>query len=142
MVTDLLKIGGNLIDKLIPDKAEKQKMKLKLLEMEQRGQLESQKQEMSVMLEEAKSNDPWTSRARPSFLYVIYVLILAGIPFGILSAFNPEAAAAYANGFKEYFHAIPDSLWAVFGVGYTGYTVARSRDKNHLNKLKNKFTNG
>jgi hypothetical protein len=31
---------------------------------------------MAAVLAEAESPDPWTSRARPSFLYVMYVLLL------------------------------------------------------------------
>ena len=38
---------------------------------------------------EAASADPWTSRARPSFLYVMYALILASVPMGFLAAIRP-----------------------------------------------------
>ena len=89
---------------------------------------------MSVMLAEAKSKDPWTSRARPSFMYVIYIMILFAIPMGILSAFNPEMAAQVAEGMKSWLSSIPDGLWATFGIGYTGYSVARSWDKRNISK--------
>jgi len=87
---------------------------------------------MSAILEEAKSKDPWTSRARPSFLYVMYAMILASIPMGVLSAFDPEMAEQVANGMKAWLGAIPDGLWATFGVGYSGYAIARSVDKKQI----------
>ena len=89
---------------------------------------------MSAILAEAKSDDPWTSRARPSFLYTIYLLILAAIPIGILSAFKPEMATQIASGMQAWLGAIPDTLWQVFGFGYLGYTGAREYGKSKLLK--------
>ena len=39
MITDILNIGSTIIDKLFPDKAEKEKMKLELLRLQQDGEL-------------------------------------------------------------------------------------------------------
>lgn len=86
---------------------------------------------MSAILAEAKSADPWTSRARPSFMYVIYLLILMAIPMGVLSAFDPTHAQAIATGLQAWLRAIPDALWATFGAGYLGYAAARSYDKKN-----------
>ena len=55
---------------------------------------------------------------------------------GILSAFNPEMAKDVAEGMKSWLASIPDGLWATFGIGYTGYSVARSVDKRNIKKLK------
>ena len=130
---DLLGIGeaiskviDGVADKIIPDAAEREKFKLETRRINLDETIEPLKIQMSAILEEAKSNDKWTSRARPSFLYVMYCLILAAIPMGILSVFKPDMAVTIANGMRAWLAAIPDSLWAVFGVGYTGYTVARS----------------
>ena len=87
---------------------------------------------MSAILAEAKSSDPWTSRARPSFLYVMYIMILASIPMGILSAFKPDMAVAVAEGMQLWLAAIPREMWYVFGLGYSGYQVARSYDKRQI----------
>ena len=125
-LTAALDIGGKLIDKLFPDPAQRDQAKLEMLKMQQSGELDAVKVQMSAILAEAQSADPWTSRARPSFLYVMYIMILAAIPMGILSAFNPELAVKIADGLKAWLGAIPNELWAVFGIGYTGYTVARS----------------
>lgn len=126
---------GKAIDKIFPDPAQRDAAKLEMLKAQQDGSLKEIEIQMSAIIAEAKSADPWTSRARPSFLYVIYFMILVSVPMGILSAFRPDIALQVADGMKAWLAAIPDSLWAVFGVGYTGYTVARSAwDKKALDK--------
>lgn len=126
----LLKLGGSLIDKLFPDEEKKAAALLELRKLDQSGELEALKIQMSAILAEAQSSDPWTSRARPSFLWVMYILILASIPMGVLSYFRPEAAVGIAAGMKHWLAAIPDDLWMVFGVGYLGYTGARSFERS------------
>jgi len=125
-LTAILDVGGKLIDKLIPDPTEKAKAQLELLRLQQEGQFKEIEISMSAIIAEAKSSDPWTSRARPSFLYVMYVIILAAIPMGVLSAFRSDLATLIAAGMQAWLAAVPNELWAVFGIGYTGYTVARS----------------
>ncbi len=132
--TAVVGIGGKLIDKLFPDPAEKAKAKATLIELQQTGELKELETRMSAILAEAQSSDPWTSRARPSFMYVIYIMILAAIPMGVLAAFDPARAAAIAEGMKAWLSAIPNGLWTTFGIGYTGYSVARSMDKKNILK--------
>lgn len=84
---------------------------------------------MSVMLAEANSKDPWTSRARPSLMYVMYTMILFSIPMGIVAAFRPEIASAVAVGMRAWLAAIPDTLWQVFGLCFCGYTASRGIEK-------------
>ena len=84
---------------------------------------------MKAIYAEASSADPWTSRARPSFMYVIYILILSAIPFSVLFAFAPGVAGQVVLGFKAWLTAIPDSLLTLFGVGYVGYVGSRSYEK-------------
>lgn len=124
------------IDKLLdivsgyfPNDEAKQKAKLALLEAEKRGDLEETKTQLSAIIAEAQSSDPYTSRARPSFLYVVYICILFGLPMGILSAFKPDTAAAVAVGFQKWLAAIPSELYTLFGVGYLGYTGSRTWEK-------------
>ena len=138
---DLFGIGKTLMgavdtvaDKFFVDAKDKEAFKLKALELQQQGKFKTQEVQMSAILAEAKSADPWTSRARPSFLYVMYIMILAAIPLGILSVFNPGAAAQIATGMKAWLSAIPDNLWNVFGLGYLGYTGAREYGKTKLKK--------
>lgn len=117
------------IGSLFPSEKEKNEAKILLLTAESNGELESIKAQLSAILSESQSADPWTSRARPSFMYVIYILILMAIPMGFLAAYNPDTALAVAAGFKAWLLAIPDSLYTLFGVGYLGYTGARSIEK-------------
>jgi len=134
VLDSILDIGEKLIDKLIPDPKAKAEAALKLRQLQQSGELEELETRMSAILAEAQSQDPWTSRARPSFMYVIYVMILSSLPMGVLTAFNPEVAHAIAGGMKEWLAAIPDSLWTLFGAGYLGYAGARTFDKHSMNK--------
>jgi len=125
-VVDLLSKG---IDRIFPDKVEREKAKLALLQAQQAGELQELEISMSAILEEARSADPWTSRARPSFMYVMYTLILASIPMGVLFAVSPETSAGIAQGFQLWLGAIPDDMWWLFGAGYLGYTGARTFEK-------------
>ena len=78
---------------------------------------------------EAQSADPWTSRARPSFLYVIYTMILWAIPMGLISAVRPDIKKGIASGMNAYLLGIPEPMSALFVTGYLGYTAARSFGK-------------
>ncbi|MDQ1231989.1 MULTISPECIES: 3TM-type holin [unclassified Sphingomonas] len=75
------------------------------------------------------SADAWTRRARPTFLYVMYALLLWSVPMGVLAGFRPAMAAAMIRGMAAYLAAIPEPLYALFGTGYLGYTVAREWGK-------------
>jgi len=66
--------GSKVIDKIFPDAAERDKAKLELIKVQADGQLKELEIQLSAILAEANSTDPWTSRARPSFLYVVYTL--------------------------------------------------------------------
>jgi hypothetical protein len=73
--------------------------------------------------------DPWVSRARPAFLYVMYALLLWTIPIGLIGAVRPDIAQAMASSMHAYLAAIPEPLYALFGTGYLGYTAARQWGK-------------
>ena len=122
-------IGGKLIDKLFPNPEEKAKAQLELLRLQQVGELDEMKTQLSAILAEAQSPDPWTSRARPSFLYVVYVMLLWSIPMGVMFVFAPEAAGRFTEGFKSWLSAIPEPVLALFGSVMLGYTAGRSWEK-------------
>lgn len=125
----LIQLGMSIIDKIIPDPAAKAKAQLDLLEADRKGELEASKVQLSVILAEANSSDPWTSRARPSFLYVVYILILASLPMGILAAFSPDVAARIADGMKMWLAAIPDQIIELFKWVMLGYIASRGVEK-------------
>ena len=118
-----------LIDKIIPDKEAQARAKLELLKLEGSQELEAIRSRLSAIVAEAESRDPWTSRARPSFLYVMYVMILMAIPMGVLSAFRPDMADGIARGMNTYLNGLPEELYVLFGTGYLGYTAARQWGK-------------
>ncbi|MDE2436490.1 MAG: holin family protein [Sphingomonadales bacterium] len=119
----------SIIDKLIPDKAERDKAKLELLQLQGSQDLAEINARLSAIVAEANSQDPWTSRARPSFLYVMYLLLLWALPMGVLAAFRPDKALAIDQGMNAYLTGLPEPLYALFGTGYLGYTAARQWGK-------------
>lgn len=120
---------AGLIDKIIPDPKARDAAKLELIKLEGSLEMESLRTQLSAVLAEAQSPDPWTSRARPSFLYVMYAMILWAIPMGLIAAVRPEAAAHIAAGMNAYLNGLPEPLYALFGTGYLGYTLARQWGK-------------
>ncbi len=120
----------SIIDKIIPDPDARAKAKLELIKLQGSQELQAVETRIATILAEAKSADPWTSRARPSFLYVMYAMILWAIPMGVIASIRPETAFAIANGMNAYLSGLPEPLYALFGTGYLGYTVARQWGKN------------
>ncbi|HVR91547.1 MAG TPA: holin family protein [Novosphingobium sp.] len=119
----------SIIDKVIPDKAARERAKLEVLRLEGSHELETIQARLAAIVTEAQSADPWTSRARPSFLYVMYLIILWALPMGLIAAFRPDAAQAIAAGMNAYLNGLPEPLYALFGTGYLGYTAARQWGK-------------
>ncbi len=120
---------ASLIDKIIPDPKARDAAKLELIKLQGGQEMEALRTQLSAILAEASARDPWTSRARPSFLYVIYVMILWAIPMGLIAAVRPEAATQIATGMNAYLNGLPEPLYALFGTGYLGYTAARQWGK-------------
>lgn len=120
---------ASIIDKVIPDKAARERAKLELLQLQGSQEMQLIEARLSAIVAEAQSPDPWTSRARPSFLYVMYALILLAVPMGVIAAFDPTTARAIGQGMTSYLAALPEALYALFGTGYLGYTAARQWGK-------------
>ncbi|MBY4636401.1 holin family protein [Sphingopyxis sp. XHP0097] len=120
---------AKLIDKIIPDPDVRDRAKLELIKLEGSQEMEAIRTRMTAIVAEANSSDPWTSRARPSFLYVMYALLLWAIPMGLIAAARPEMAKGIAEGMNAYLAGIPEPLYALFGTGYLGYTAARAWGK-------------
>lgn len=129
VVESLIGPIATIIDKIIPDKEARQRAKIELIKLEGSQELEGVRAQLSAIVAEAGSADPWTSRARPSFLYVMYALLLWALPMGLIAAFRPEAARDIAAGMNAYLGGLPEPLYALFGTGYLGYTVARQWGK-------------
>lgn len=138
LLAGVFDIGKTLIERMFPDKekqaTERAQAEFALMQLAQEGKLKELGIQMSAILAEASSADPWTSRARPSFMYVMYTMILAGIPMGILYVFNPAAAMGVAAGMQAWLGAIPEEMWWLFGAGYLGYTTSRMVEKGKGHK--------
>jgi hypothetical protein len=128
-IDDVIGVGLKILDKVIQDPAQREAAKLELLKQQQAGTLDELKISMSAILGEAQSADPWTSRARPTFLYLMYGVIAAAFAGGILGIWFPAQVTQAADNIGRLLGAIPESLWWLFGAGYLGYTGARSFDK-------------
>lgn len=120
---------ASIIDKIIPDKEARARAKLELIALEGTYEMQLIEARRQAIVAEANSADPWTSRARPSFLYVIYAMILWALPMGVLAAFHPATARDIASGMNAYLNGLPEPLYALFGTGYLGYTAARQWGK-------------
>ena len=129
IVESLIGPVASIIDRIIPDKDARERAKLELLQLQGTQELRVFEAQLSAIVAEANSHDPWTSRARPSFLYVMYALLLFAMPMGTLAAFTPSTARAIADGMNAYLNGLPEPLYALFGTGYLGYTAMRQWGK-------------
>ena len=118
IVGGLFDVGSKVIDRLFPDPEQQAEAKRELQKLEQEGELEHMSVRLSAIMAEANSEDPWTSRARPSFMYVFY----------------PEQMTLFFDNVSKGFKAIPEELWATFTAGYLGYGAFRSYDKRQKAK--------
>lgn len=129
LLDPLLSPLARIIDKVVPDSQAREQARLELLRLENSRELEMLKASLSGVIAEARSPDPWTSRARPAFLYVMYVMILWALPMGVIGAVSPATARAVASAMTTYLAAIPEPLYALFGTGYLGYSAMRQWGK-------------
>jgi hypothetical protein len=100
-LTALLDIGGKILDKVFPDPAQAEQAKLKLLEMQQNGELAkiaadtAEQQELTARLQADMTSDSWLSKnIRPMTL----IFILGGyFVFAMMSAFGQDANEKYVE---------------------------------------------
>lgn len=117
------------VDRIWPDPTEEERLKIERLKVENAQALEMAKLPLSAIIEEARSTDPYTSRARPSFLYVVYILILAALPMSAIFAISPITANHLAEGMKLWFESIPKPIYELFQFVMLGYIAGRSMEK-------------
>jgi uncharacterized membrane protein len=97
----LLDIGGKILDKVFPDPAQAEQAKLKLLEMQQNGELAkinadtAESQEVTKRAQADMASDSWLSKnIRPMTL----IFILGGyFVFAMMSAFGNNANEKYVE---------------------------------------------
>jgi hypothetical protein len=97
----LLDIGGKILDKVFPDPAQAEQAKLKLLEMQQSGELArmaadtAEQQELTKRHEADMASDSWLSKnIRPMMLIALFV---AYVGFALASVFDLDTKTAYVD---------------------------------------------
>ena len=97
----ILDIGGKILDKVFPDPAQAEQAKLKLLEMQQTGELAqlnadvSEAHELTDRLKADMGSDSWLSKnIRPATL--IFILLTYTV-FGMMSAWDVEVNNNYVE---------------------------------------------
>ena len=110
----VLPFAGKLIDKLIPDKTEAEKYKLKLLTLEQSGELEALRSASGIIQEEAKSEHWLTANWRPITMLTFVALIVAHWLGFTAENLSEEQVL---------------SLLDIVKIGLGGYVIGRSAEK-------------
>lgn len=114
----LIDIGAKILDKVIPDKAEKLNAKARLLEVQQAGELAEIEAAMSVVTAEAKSDSWLTSSWRPitmlSFLMMLMAYWFGFIPDDVYARITPDMYNQFVDLLK---------------IGIGGYIVSRGAEK-------------
>ena len=97
----LLDIGGKILDKVFPDPAQAEQAKLKLLEMQQNGELAqiaadtAEQQELTKRQQADMASDSWLSKnIRPGTL--VFILIVYST-FAMMSAWDIEVNNNYVE---------------------------------------------
>jgi hypothetical protein len=97
----LLDIGGKILDKVFPDPAQAEQAKLKLLEMQQNGELAriaadtAEQQEITKRWQSDMTSDSWLSKnIRPMALIAIFAGYFL---FAMMSAFGFNATESYVQ---------------------------------------------
>lgn len=131
VIDSLFQVVSKVIDKAFPDPGKKAEAQLALLKLQQDGELTEMQVKLSAILAEANSSDPWTSRARPSFMYVFYTLLLTLAIFApFVGVFFPAQMEQFYTNVSSGFKAIPEAMWWTFTTGYLGYAGARTYEKS------------
>ena len=131
-MTAVLDIGGKLIDRLWPDPAQRDAAKLKLLEMQQTGELaaltaetELAKAQIAVNAAEAASGSVFVAGGRP------FILWMCGAAFGYATILEPLArfVATVWFHYSGAFPAIDTNLTFQLLIGLLGLGGMRTVEK-------------
>ena len=128
MLSSIVVSAIKIIDKIIPDKEEANKAKIKLLELEQKGELFLIESQSRVIEAEVKS-DSWMARNWRPILMLLFGTILA----------NNYIIGPWLNalGYVSVALPIPERMWSLLDVGVGGYILSRGAEKM-LRDWKNK----
>jgi len=129
----LLDIGGKILDKVFPDPAQAEQAKLKLLEMQQNGELAqinadiAEQQELTKRQQADMASDSWLSKnIRPMTLIFILVFYVV---FAMMSAGGVETNQKYVELLGQWGMLI---MSFYFG----GRTIEKIMDMKNKNETK------
>lgn len=128
-ISSVSKLFDDAINKIWPDPESKARAEAVAIKATADAAISQLQAAQSIMMAEATSSDPWTSRARPSMLYVFYIILLAGLPMGILSAIDIRTAMEVAAGAKAWWASIPSAIIDMATFVLLGYTAGRTLEK-------------
>ena len=123
MTPGLMELGGEVLDKVIPEPVKRDKAKAELLKQQQAGELKELEERMDAIVAEAKRKSKLTSAAQPMFLYVMYVIILAPLIIAPLYVFYLDETKLAIEGMRLWLNAIPTDMWTFFGFYYLSYVT-------------------
>jgi hypothetical protein len=134
MVGDLIAgVVGKVIDRAWPDPTEKAKAAIAIEEMRQAGEfkaidaaLQQAQMQADVNTEQAKSADPFTSRARP------FIMWTCGVSLGYAAIIDPFARfiAAVAYQYAGPFPAVDTTITLQILLGLLGLGGMRTYEKS------------
>jgi hypothetical protein len=123
----LIPVLGNVLDKIFPDKTKADEAKAKLIELQMNGELQQIMGQLEINKEEAKSADPFTSRARP------FIMWTCGVAFAYASILEPvmRFVSQVWFGYTGEFPVIDTNLTMQVLLGLLGLGALRSWDKKN-----------
>ena len=127
MLELLIPVLGNVLDKIFPDKTKADEAKARLIELQMNGELQQIMGQLEINKEEAKSSDPFTSRARP------FILWTCGVAFAYASIVEPvfRFLAQVVFGYTGEFPVIDTMITLQVLFGLLGLSGLRSWDKKN-----------
>ncbi|SME88324.1 holin family protein [Desulfovibrio gilichinskyi] len=119
MIGSILDLGSTIIDKIWPDAGDREKAKLKLVELQSKGELVEIESRLKIMLAEMSGN--WLQRSWRPILMLTIITIVANnyLLYPYMSLFWAEAPKL----------ELPPQLWSLMQLGLSGYVVGRSAEK-------------
>jgi len=116
----ILDFGSSLLDKFFPDKDEAAKAKIRLLELQQSGELVRLQTRAGIITAESNSEHFLVAAWRPITM-LVFVFIIANnyILYPYLSLFFEDAPKL----------ELPPDMWDLLKIGIGGYTVGRTVEK-------------
>lgn len=125
---------GNVIDSVHTSAEEKAKLEQAKMQIELEARramveinMEMEKAYMADLADlreqiklELSSDDPYVRRARPTFMYIMYAVI-------VFNFVVPSVVTFWAIPLKQI--EVPTDLWYIFGGMFLGYSYLRTKEK-------------